>query len=222
MTFGEHVAARYEAWYETSEGRRADGREKAVLDWLLERVPRANSVLEIGCGTGHFSRWLNRRGWAVVGLDLSAPMLAQARVLDGVLLVQGNALRLPFADDTFDLAAFVTTLEFLTSPRQVLAEALRVARYGILLGVLNRQSLLGFQRRLSGLFRPTTYDTARFYSVGELKRLLWSVAGGKARIVWQTTLFPRPWARAQVSVPWGGFIGMALVPSPWAEKEEKE
>jgi len=75
---------------------------------------------------------------------------------------------------------------------------------------------------LSGLFRPTTYDTAHFYSMGELKRLLWSVAGGKASIVWRTTLFPRPWPRAQVPLPWGGFIGMALVPSSWVEKEGKE
>ena len=221
MTFDEHVAARYEAWYETPEGRRADGLEKAVLGWLLERVPRASSVLEIGCGTGHFCRWLNRRGWAMVGLDLSAPMLAQARDLGGALLVQGNALRLPFADDTFDVTAFITTLEFLTSPRQVLAEALRVARHGILLGVLNRWSLLGLQRRWAGLFRPTTYDTAHFYSVGALKRLLRSAGGGQARIVWRTTLFPRPWARAQLRLPWGGFIGMALVSSPWVEKGEE-
>jgi SAM-dependent methyltransferase len=219
--FDEHVAAHYEAWYETPGGGRADALEKAVLGWLLESVPRASSVLEIGCGTGHFCRWLNRRGVAVTGLDISAPMLAKAGGLDGVSLVQGNALRLPFADDTFDLAAFITTLEFLTSPRQVLAEALRVARHGIILGVLNRWSLLGVQRRWAGLFRPTIYDAAHFYGVGELKRLLWSVAGGKARIVWRTTLFalPRPWA--QMQLPWGGFIGMALVPSPWAGKEEE-
>jgi ubiquinone/menaquinone biosynthesis C-methylase UbiE len=220
MAFDERVAAHYEAWYETPEGGRADALEKAVLGWLLESVPRASSVLEIGCGTGHFSRWLNRRGSAVAGLDISAPMLAQAKALDGVSLVQGNALRLPFADDTFDVAAFITTLEFLTSPRQALAEAFRVARHGIILGVLNRWSPLGLQRRLAGLLRPTIYDTAHFYGVAELKRLLWCVAGGQARIVWHTTLFPRlcPWA--QMPLPWGGFTGMALMPSPWVGTEE--
>jgi ubiquinone/menaquinone biosynthesis C-methylase UbiE len=214
MTFGERVAAHYESWYETPEGWRADALEKAILDWLLESVPRASSVLEIGCGTGHFCRWLNRRGLAVAGLDISAPMLAKAKVLDGVSLVQGNALCLPFADDTFDVAAFITTLEFLTLPRQALAEARRVARHGIILGVLNRWSPLGLQRRLAGLFRPTIYDTARFYGVGELKRLLWSVADDRSHVVWRTTLYPRVWPWAQMHLPWGGFISMALVPSP--------
>ena len=64
MAFDERVAAHYEAWYETLEGWRADVLEKAVLGWLLESVPRASSVLEIGCGTGHFSRPLVRCGRA--------------------------------------------------------------------------------------------------------------------------------------------------------------
>ena len=216
LAFGERVAAHYEAWYETPEGCWADTLEKAVLVWLLESVSRASSVLEIGCGTGHFGRWLSRQGLAVAGLDISAPMLAEAKVLDGVSLVQGNALYLPFADDTFDVAAFITTLEFLTLPRQALAEALRVSRRGIILGVLNRCSLLGLQRRLVGLFRPTIYDTAHFYGVTELRQLLRSVAGGRAHIVWRTTLFPRAWPWAQMPLPWGGLIGMALVPSPLA------
>ena len=220
--FGECVAAHYEAWYETPEGRRADALEKEVLGWLLRGIPNASSVLEIGCGTGHFARWLSRQGAAAVGLDLSAAMLAQAKGLGGVSLVQGNALYLPFADDTFDVAAFVTTLEFLTLPRQALAEAFRIARHGIILGVLNRWSPLGVQRRLAGLFRPTLYDTAHFYGVGELKRLLWSVAGSKARIVWRTTLFPRAWPWTRSGLPWGGFIGMALVPSPLTGMEEKK
>jgi SAM-dependent methyltransferase len=220
--FDEHIAAHYEAWYGTSEGRRADAPEKTVLGWLLESVPRANSVLEIGCGTGHFGRWLSQRGLTPVGSDLSAAMLAQARALDGVPLVQGDALRLPFADDTFDVTALITTLEFLTLPRQALVEALRVSWHGIILGVLNRWSLLGLQRRWAGLLRPTVYDAARFYGVGELRRLLRSVADGKARIVWRTTLFSRAWPWAQMPVPWGGFIGMALVPSPLAGREEKK
>ena len=211
MTFDGRVAAHYEAWYETPEGQRTDELEKAVLGWLLQDFPRPGSLLEIGCGTGHFGRWLNGQGLAVAGLDLSPAMLAEARVLGGVPLVRGDALRLPFADGAFDLTAFVTTLEFLEQPRGVLAEALRVARHGLVLGVLNRWSVLGLQRRLAGLFRPTVYDSAHFYGVGELRRLLRSVAGGQARIVWRTTLYPRGWPWPQAPTLWGGFIGMALI-----------
>ena len=219
VTFDVRVASHYESWYEKPEGRRADALEKALLRQLLERFPGVQSVLEVGSGTAHFTRWLSGQGLAAVGLDRSAAMLAQARSLDGVPLAQGNALRLPFADGAFDLVAFVTTLEFLEWPREALAEALRVARRGLLLGVLNRWSLLGLQRRLAGLLRRTIYDAAHFYGVGELQRLLRSVTGGKGRIGWHTTLFPRWWPRSQVRLPWGAFIGMALIAGDKAQEE---
>jgi len=211
--FNEQAATHYEAWYETPEGRWADELEKEMLRWLLLGFPQADSVLELGCGTGHFTRWLSDRGLAAVGLDLSAAMLAEAQALDGVPLVRGNARRLPFADGAFDLTALVTTLEFLGQPQEALAEARRVARRGVVLGVLNRCSVLGLQRRVMGLFHQTVYDAAHFYGVGELKRLLRSVAGRKAHIVWRTTLFPHGWPWSQARLPWGGFIGMALVVS---------
>lgn len=211
--FGERVTDHYEAWYETPEGQRADALEKASLRRLLESFPATQSVLEVGSGTGHFTRWFDQQGPAAVGLDLSAAMLLQARSLDGIPLVRGDASRLPFADGAFDLVALITTLEFLGRPREALAEALRVTRQGLILGVLNRQSLLGLQRRLAGLLRPTVYDAAYFYSVGELGRLLRSVVGDGAQIIWHTTLFPGVWPCERASVPWGGFTAMALLPA---------
>ncbi len=103
---------------------------------------------------------------------------------------------------------------------EALAEALRVARCGVVLGVLNRWSVLGLQRRLAGFFHQTVYDAARFYGVGELKRLLRSVSGGKGRIVWHTTLFPHRWPWSQARLPWGGFIGMVLVVSDRSREVE--
>ena len=208
--FGERVASHYEAWYGTAQRQRADASEKDALAHLLGRFPRAANVLEVGCGTGHFTRWLNERGLAAVGLDLSAAMLARAQGSDGGPLVRGDARRLPFAGGAFDLVAFITTLEFLEQPQDALAEALRVARQGLLLGVLNRWSALGIWRRLVGLWHPTVYQAARFFSVAELKQLLWSVAGEEAPVSWRTALFPRGWPRAVARGRWGGFIGMAL------------
>jgi ubiquinone/menaquinone biosynthesis C-methylase UbiE len=210
VAFDGRIAVHYEVWYDTPEGRRADELEKDVLGRLLQDFPGSGSVLELGCGTGHFTRWLSDEGLAAVGLDLSAAMLMQAQALDGVPLVRGDARRLPFADGAFDLAALVTTLEFLKRPRETLGEALRVSRRGVILGVLNRWSVLGLQRRLAGLLRQTVYDAAHFYGVCELKRLLRSVAGENAHVVWHTTLFPRWWPWPQARLPWGGFIGIAL------------
>ncbi len=79
------------------------------------------------------------------------------------------------------------------------------------MGVLNRWSLLGLQRRLAGLLRPTVYAAAHLYGVGELKRLLRPITGEHARIVWRTTLFPRGWPWPQSPLALGGFIGMAVI-----------
>ena len=227
MVFDERVASQYEAWYEGPQGRRADTLEKASLESLLRRFSEARSVLEVGCGTGHFVRWFEQQELMAVGLDISAPMLRKARAgsgLNGTPLVQADAYRLPFADGAFDLAAFITTIEFLEASPEALAEAVRVASRGLLLGVLNRWSALALRRRLVGLFRHNVYKTAHFYAVGELRRLLRSLvsdvsrkvtkghpaSGGRSDLTWHTTLFPGwlPWQQARL--PWGGFIAMAL------------
>jgi SAM-dependent methyltransferase len=71
----------YEAWYETT-GRRADHQEKALLHWQLSQFPPVSTLLEVGCGTGHFTRWFREQGLRVTGLDTSFPMLTQAARFD--------------------------------------------------------------------------------------------------------------------------------------------
>jgi ubiquinone/menaquinone biosynthesis C-methylase UbiE len=71
------VALSCEAWYETT-GRQADRLEKALLRQMLARFPQASSLLEVGCGTGHFTRWFRELDLQATGLDLSLPMLVEA------------------------------------------------------------------------------------------------------------------------------------------------
>jgi len=208
--FDERVAAHYEPWYGTVEGRRADGEEKDLLGGLLTHFPGAGAVLEVGCGTGHFIRWLCDQGLAPVGLDRSKAMLAQANCDNECYYVRGDALRLPFVDGAFDLVAFVTTLEFLERPRVALVEAARVARKGLVLGVLSRWSPLGMWRRFKGLWCPTVYRAAHFFGRRELYRLVRSVVGPAAHVTWHATLYPRAWPRMLTDSRWGGFIGMAV------------
>jgi len=200
------LAARYEAWY-AGEGRRADLLEKALLGKLLDRFPDARSVLEVGCGTGHFTRWLAERGLDAVGVDISEPMLEEARRRGGPRYLHGHALSLPFADRSIDVTALITTLEFLPEPARALAEAIRVARQGVLLGVLNRWSLLALRYRLSG---KAMWQSARFFGPWELAGMAREAAGLRTRTVrWWTTLWPIPGVR-DLPLPWGGFIGVAV------------
>jgi len=200
------VARRYGQWY-AGEGRRADILEKELLAKLLDRFTNAHTILEVGCGTGHFTRWMAKRGLEAVGLDISEPMLSEARRLDGPNYLSGDALSLPFADRSYDVTALVTALEFLPDPARALAEAVRVARRGVLLGVLNRWSLLALRYRLSG---KAMWRSARFFGPWELAKLARESAGRRTRTIhWRTTLWPIPGVR-DLPLPWGGFIGVAM------------
>jgi ubiquinone/menaquinone biosynthesis C-methylase UbiE len=211
----EDIAGRYESWYGTPQGRQADRLEKALLDKLLKRLPEIRTVLEVGCGTGHFSRWLADEGLRAVGLDISSAMLIQARRLEATAricaYVLGDGLALPFPDRSFDLVALITTLEFIPQPEQALAEAGRVARQGVLVGGLNRHSLLTLRRRWRSLWAPTIYDRAHFFTVGELAQLAREALGVRLRgMTWRTTLLPGVWPCTDARLPWGGFVGMLL------------
>lgn len=202
----------YEAWY-AGRGRRADREEKCLLAAMLRTIPLPASVLEVGCGTGHFTRWLRAGGFRAVGVDLSSRMLAEAGKHGGSCYVHADGLDLPFDDESFDVVTLITTLEFVADPRGALSEGVRVARKGLLLGVLNRCSLLA-RRRTASATPP--WNIARFFSVGELTRLVRDCAGERlAQIRWRTTLWPAP-AFGSLRLPWGGFIGMLaqLRPAP--------
>jgi len=121
----------YERWYRTPKGKFVDVLEKRTIRELCG-VRRGNKILEIGCGTGHFSAYFEELGAEVVGLDTSPEMLKMAKDLRGDLRVdfsRGNAYHLPFDDNSFDLVAMITTLEFISSPGKALEEAFRVAAH---------------------------------------------------------------------------------------------
>jgi SAM-dependent methyltransferase len=199
------IVVDYEAWYETT-GHRADYLEKSLLSWLLAIFPQARLILEVGCGTGHFTRWVNKQGLQAMGLDISPFMLAEAIRLGSSRCLQGNALGLPFPSEAFDLVALITTLEFISDPGRILTEALRVSRCGLILGGLNRQSRLGRQLKRAG---GPVWEAANFFTPGELVHLVEQAAAGRqVNVVWRTTLWP-VWPGA-LPLPWGGFIGVAV------------
>jgi ubiquinone/menaquinone biosynthesis C-methylase UbiE len=202
------LVAAYEGWYQGA-GRSADLAEKRLLASLLDRLPAGASLLEIGCGTGHFSRWLGSRGHRVLGLDRSSAMLQAARSLAPLPLVGGRAEELPFTAGSVDLVAFITSLEFIADPRAALAEAWRVARRGILIGALNRRSVLGLSVLRRG---DPPWPAATLYTVSELRRMVSDTAGRHRPLVRaRTTLWPG-W-RGSLRLPWGGFIALSALRS---------
>jgi SAM-dependent methyltransferase len=215
----ERVASRYEDWYTTPRGERADQAERVLLEWLLGLFPGARSVLEVGCGTGHFTTWLAKQGLWGLGLDRAPTMLTDLHRREPALpVILSDAHRLPMRGGAVDLVMFVTTLEFLEEPDVALAEAVRVARRGLLLVVLNRWSQGGLSRRWGSQARGSLLGQARDFSLGSLRALVQKAANGRLqKIHWTSTLFPDGLWRVQVPLPVGDVIGMAVVcttPSP--------
>ena len=115
----------------------------AMMDWL---APRAGQrLLDVAGGTGDVSfRFLGRAGSGhATVLDLTEPMLvegrkrAEAESMAGMLdWVVGDAMALPFADNTFDVYTISFGIRNVTRPQEALNEAFRVLKPGGRLMVL--------------------------------------------------------------------------------------
>jgi ubiquinone/menaquinone biosynthesis C-methylase UbiE len=97
-------APEYDEWY-LGVGRFADrdrpdwNDELADLIAMIEALP-PKRTLDVACGTGFLTRHLNGK---ITGLDQSARMLETARErMPEATFVRGDALQLPFPDDSFD------------------------------------------------------------------------------------------------------------------------
>ena len=88
-------------------------------------------VLDVGAGTGVSTEELARSGAYAVGADLSIGMLRAGRhSRPFVPLLAGDALRLPFADATFDAVTISFALRNVVDTRAALRELARVTRPG--------------------------------------------------------------------------------------------
>ena len=152
--------SKYEAWYQTRRGRWIAHVEFGLLRRMID--PKAGtSVLDIGCGTGHFSRMFAEGGCRVTGIDTDLAALDFAEKQGGgVKYVSGSAAELPFPPKSFDYCTAVTSLCFVENPASAVSEMLRVSRKVVLLGLLNRHSLLYRDKGGRGSYQGARWDGA--------------------------------------------------------------
>ncbi len=201
----------------------ADVEHRLMLNLL--KPLKGEHVLDIGCGTGTGLSTFHEQGLHVTGLDPSPYMLdiALKNLGDRAELYRGFAEDLPFEDNAFNYACLINTLEFVEDSRKAIEEVSRVAKDKIFLGVLNRYALKGVHRRIKGVFTPTIYNHACFFSIWELKEIIRSLLGD-VPIAWRTVgQFSASPGRSVDQIeqswllkkyPFGAFIGMAVTLVP--------
>jgi ubiquinone/menaquinone biosynthesis C-methylase UbiE len=99
------------------------------------------SVLDVGSGTGRALTFIKRElpTVTVVGIEPSAELRAigHQKGLTADELREGDALRLPFDDQSFDLVCEFSALHHIAQPARAISEMLRVAKRGIFISDTN-------------------------------------------------------------------------------------
>jgi ubiquinone/menaquinone biosynthesis C-methylase UbiE len=159
---------------------------------------RDASVLDVGTGRADMPIAFARAGWRTVAIDANPQVSRVARrATEGraaIEVVDGDARRLPFADDAFDVAHCSLLLHHLEPQEAVtaLGELARVARRGVVVNDLRRGALPLLATVASTVFlarsRVTRVDglasARRAYTVDEVDRML-QRAGLRRR--WRST-----------------------------------
>lgn len=148
------IAGRYDLLNHLLSGNTDARWRRLVAKRLGGSLPAGARVLDVACGTGDLAFALAEAAphAHVVGVDFCRPMLElaarkSARRERGAAFIEGDALRLPFADATFDAVTIAFGLRNLARVEQGLGELLRVLKPG------GRAAVLEFSRPVVPGFR---------------------------------------------------------------------
>ncbi|MDZ4405344.1 class I SAM-dependent methyltransferase [Prosthecobacter sp.] len=161
----------YDAWYQTPRGRWIGAAEFALLKRML-RPEQDASLIDIGCGTGYFTRLLAKEvSGELVGIDPDEESLgfARAHAVRDERYENARGEALPFADGAFDFSVSVAALCFIPDERQAVREMLRVTKKRFAIGLLNRHSLLWRDKGRGG--GKGAYQGAHWHTAAEVRAL---------------------------------------------------
>ncbi|MEW6185956.1 MAG: methyltransferase domain-containing protein [Thermodesulfobacteriota bacterium] len=176
------VAASYNTRYK-GDAYKPEGIASKLLNLIHETG--AESVLEVGCGTGH---WLNllQDLTRVVGIDQSYGMLEKAEERRGkFFLIQGNAGKLPFQSKCFDLVYCVNALHHFQNPLTFISRAYELLKEKGVLTVIGMNPHPLRDRWFIYDYFPGTLDAdlKRYPSPGTIAD--WMISAGFGEIHWQ-------------------------------------
>lgn len=209
--FNREYTDTYEDYYE-GPYKRAEIWQKKILANLIKKDKRVKTLLEFGCGTTRFTRWWQDIGIHASGGDISPFMLSQALFRFDGDLVMADSHYLPFKGHSYDAMAFITTFEYYKDPIKVLREAARVGKYGIIMGMMNRNTPKLIRRRAQQAFGLNNfYVTATFYTPKKLKTLIHKALKDRDYTIrWKCTGLPKWFPVQEWNQPIGDFFGLYI------------
>jgi len=163
------VAKEYDTYYNTEIGKKVNKIEENLIAKLLKEVPKSE-MLELGCGTGHWTNFFTNNGFQVTATDISNEMMNIAKTKSiQTKFIKADSQNIPFPDNSFSVVSSITMLEFVDDQDKVLSEIYRVLKPGgwLILGCLNKFSELGKNKK-----NDTTFRDAKFLSQAELENKL--------------------------------------------------
>ena len=211
--------ADYDAWYDGPRGKWIGHTEyRLILNELT--FPREGRLLDVGCGTGWFTRQLAALpGLQVTGIDLDSDALAFARNRDArSTYLPADALALPFADASFDYVLSIAALCFTSDWHQAVSEIVRVTRKRFAIGMLNRHSLLWLGKGRhggSGAYRGSLWLSPDEFRAG-FKGLPVKNVRSHSAIYWPLGTYPARLVEKLLPgcLPWGGLTVLSGNKSP--------
>ena len=115
-------------------GYRYDGRHRPIAEQMAQHygIKPGDKILDIGCGKGYLLYEFTQAvpGVEIAGLDISEYAINDSKPEVKPFLKAGNAVALPFEDNSFDFVVSVTTLHnlYVYELRQAIQEIERVGR----------------------------------------------------------------------------------------------
>lgn len=149
---------RYADAYDNLIDRIAGEGMRRNLATMLEGERITGNVIELGCGTGYFTRAIAKSAGHVTATDLSPEMIAVAKKklkgLDNVSLVIENGEATSFPPESFDAALLANMLHTLDHPEKALEECHRILKAdGTLLIINYTDEGMGWAERTWMYFR---------------------------------------------------------------------
>jgi SAM-dependent methyltransferase len=162
-TFDAMTPAEYDAWYDSGRGRWIGSIEYEPITRMLQ-PQSGDHLLDVGCGSGWFTRRLARQpAVQVTAVDVDPSALAFAREHDPTTCyLRADARALPFEACSFERVLCMTALGFVPDWPQALREIVRVTGTRFVLGLLHRHSALWVQKGRAGgagAYRGTHWHT---------------------------------------------------------------